>query len=141
MWLLASETGILQGTIFRIHSRWGVICEVAPESVFQDISALEFEGRIRGGLAMWATEAIMARSSAVVIGDGGDASAIFAVSFFLPLGLHSAGLNSGCCAQHLLSEWGDGVPWTLQLNRPFVLLDEVEGDWAASAPSARDVLC
>ena len=91
---------------------------------------------------MWATEAIMARSSAVVIiGDGADASATLAVSFFFPLGLQSAGLNSGCCAQHLLLEWGDGVPWTLQLNHPFVLFDEVEGDWAASAPSARDVLC
>ena len=84
----------------------------------------------------------MARSSAtVIVDDGADASAILAVSFFLPLGLQSAGLNLGCCTQHLSSEWGDGVPWTLQLNHPLVLFDEVEGDWAASAPSARDVLC
>ena len=84
----------------------------------------------------------MARSSAgVIVDDGADASATLAVSFFLPLGLQSAGLSSGCCAQHLSSEWGDDAPWTLHVNRRVGLVDEWEEDWAASAPSASDVLC
>src|SRR5688572_17261233 len=71
--LLASEMGTFTATMLRIQLRCGVICEVAPESGFQEKSAGTRRERRAGGLAMWATCASMAFSSAGVVAAGADA--------------------------------------------------------------------
>ena len=49
--LLASHIGIWHGSMSCIHSWWGVICAVVPESAFHVVSAQVFICQCKGGLA------------------------------------------------------------------------------------------